>query len=112
MNMRYLLVLLVASLGSATPADEPKSPERQAESLVDHFHRGDFFKAASGFDETMSKALPPDKLQQIWNQVLNSAGAMEKRLAVRTESVGQFTVCFVTCKFKKMTLDAKGRFRR
>jgi len=86
--------------------------ETMAKDLVDLLVKGDYEKAVTNFDDTMTKALPTDKLQEVWNTIIAQTGAFVEQLGVRKEKTLQYDVVFVTCKFERAVLDAKVVFNR
>jgi hypothetical protein len=60
----------------------------------------------------MKKALPAEKLQQVWNSIIAQAGAFVKQLGTRKQKTASHDVIFVTCEFERATLDTKVVFNR
>lgn len=85
----------------------PMAIETQAKDLVSLLANGDYEKAVENFDETMKKALPADKLKEVWNSLIAQVGAFVEQTAVRKEKILGYDVVFVTCKFENSVLDAK-----
>lgn len=67
----------------------------------------DFLNATKNFDSTMKKAMPADKLRQIWKGLIAQVGPFKNQKSVRTEKYQEFDLVFVTCQFEKTTLDIK-----
>ena len=59
---------------------KPMPIETLAKALVNSLASRDYKKAVENFDETMKKALPAEKLQQVWNSIIAQAGAFVKQL--------------------------------
>ncbi len=97
--------LILAS--PATAAD--RTP--QAKQVVTMLAKRDFKGVVKGFDDTMAKALPAEKLAQVWDQLNAQAGPFKKQLGSRTDKVTQqgqqYAVVFVTCQFEKGNLDTQ-----
>ena len=89
------------------PGDDDDDIERAAREFVEILAKKNFEEATKVFDATMKKALPAEKLGQIWNALQGQVGAFERQLATRKQKVRQYDVVFVTCKFKSDTLDVK-----
>jgi len=99
----------------ASPAETKPQPveiETQAKNLVQLLVGGDFAGATENFDATMKRALPPEKLEEVWNSLTGQAGPFIEQLGVRKEKILQYEAVFVTCKFEKAVLDAKVVFDR
>lgn len=90
-------------------AQQSGSPEliSRAENFVDHLVAGELDEAASGFDKTMTKVMPAEKLGAVWAQLGKQAGAFKARHGARTVSLGSYQAVFVTCEFERAWLDAK-----
>ncbi len=86
---------------------KPMPIETQAKDLVNSLASGDYKKAVENFDDTMKKALPTDKLKEVWNSLIVSSGSFIEQIGLRKEKILQYDVVFVTCKFDKSVLDAK-----
>ncbi|HKI38802.1 MAG TPA: alpha/beta fold hydrolase [Gemmataceae bacterium] len=100
--MKHSLVLLAVALGSALAAEPPKLEDR-ARALVAALGKEDFAAATKDFDETMTKALPPDKLGDIWKGIVKQVGAFKKSGAVTTEKTEKYDIVWVACEFEKAT---------
>ncbi len=81
--------------------------ETMAKGFVGLLVKGDYEKVVANFDGTMTKALPAEKLQEVWNSIIAQTGPFVEQLGVRKEKVLQYDIVFVTCKFEKAVLDAK-----
>lgn len=92
--------------------NEPTFIETLAKDLVNSLASGDYKKAVENFDETMKKALPAGKLQEVWNSLIAQTGAFVEQRGVRKEKILQYEAVFVTCKFENTVLDAKVVFDR
>lgn len=86
-----------------------------AEEFAGHVSNGRYEEAVKNFDETMIKALPVEKLKQIWESVQTSAGSFESLgKPTATQSKGPTNVV-IPAVFKTTTLnlsisvDAEGR---
>lgn len=91
---------------------ETTSIETLAKDLVISLSSGDYEKAVENFDGTMKKALPAEKLQEVWNSIIAQSGPFVEQLGTRKEKILLYDVIFVTCKFEKAVLDAKVVFDR
>ena len=89
------------------PETENVGLKASAKEFVDLLVNGDFATAPQNFDETMSSALPADKLEEIWKVTTEQTGPFKQQIGVRTEKQLQFDVVFVTCEFEKSPIDVK-----
>lgn len=81
--------------------------ETMAEDFVDLLVNGNYDKAVANFDDTMTKVVPAEKLEEVWNSIIAQAGPFVEQLDVRKEKTLQYDIVFVTCKFEKLVLDVK-----
>lgn len=91
--------------GTSSPKEEALSPIAIA--FVQKLARGDFASAVSQFDETMTKALPADRLEAVWKNITRSVGAYQQSTGTHYESGDVYDILFVTCKFELASLDVK-----
>lgn len=50
----------------------------QAKEFVDLLTKGDFSKAVIHFDSVMTKAMPPEKLKEVWQSLIKQVGSLKK----------------------------------
>ncbi len=96
-----VLVVCVSLFGNGRffkPDEERNVFVDSAETFLERLLKKDFEAAASDFDETMSRVLPAEKLQQTLETVLKQAGAFQER-------TGGYGIVFLTCAFEKAPLD-------
>src|SRR3989442_10943718 len=105
-----LLLSVLLAAGSAEAA-EPKAPavelEAIAKKFIDRLAADDFATAVKSFDPTMTAALPPDKLAEVWRTLNAQAGPFQKQTGARAAKESNYRVIFVACKFEKAVLEAK-----
>jgi dienelactone hydrolase len=101
MNAALLLLL------STVPSAEPATTEERAKAFVTALADGRFADAAKDFDDAVKKALPGNKLEEIWKRVTTQVGPLQKQLGVRVENEEPFVIAYVRCQFDKATLDVK-----
>ncbi|HOP80793.1 MAG TPA: DUF3887 domain-containing protein, partial [Armatimonadota bacterium] len=78
-----------------------------AQQFIELLQKGDMVGAANMFDATMKTALPPDKLQEVWNQVKTQCGDLKSQNEMRVEKIGNSEVVYISCAFEKTALEAK-----
>ncbi|UCC23521.1 MAG: DUF3887 domain-containing protein [Planctomycetota bacterium] len=91
---------------------QPKAPTKTAEGaptnqFVELLTGGQFPAATETFDETMKNALPPEKLQELWESTVAQMGNFKSQLGTRTEKQDDFNIVLVTCEFENGALDVK-----
>lgn len=103
----FLFFLIGVAVSAAVLAEEPIGRQDVARSLVFHLAAGRFDKAIEPFDETMQRALPAEKLQEVWAGLIKQWGPLRQATAVRTEKAPPYEFVFVTCEFQRGKLDTK-----
>ncbi len=104
----WVLLIVSAGLGAGAPRDPAEPPEvSRAREFIDLVEQGDYDAAVKGFDDTVRKALPPDKLKAGWAAVKDQFGKLKKQDPVRIEKTDKYLIVFVPCVFEKATIDAK-----
>lgn len=96
--------LLVAQEGKVSQSAHITA---SAKRFVQLLEKEDFSSAVKDFDETMTRVMPPEKLQEVWASLLAKTGPLKKQVSVRTAKVPKFEIVLVTCEFEKSTLDVK-----
>ena len=95
---------LVLGLAWALVVDEPGTI---ATRLMEQCRDGAFEQAVTPFSDEVLKALPAEKLKQVWVQVTGSMGPIKSLGAPRPqEKIQGYTPVLVRCVFEKGELDA------
>ena len=108
-----MLLLLIAPAeaparaAEQTEASKPADRTAVARQFVESLRKKEYAGAAGRFDAVMRKAMPPEKLQEVWEGILGGTGPFQETTGVRTEKAGKFTIVLVTCRFEKAALDVK-----
>ena len=79
----------------------------EAQSFLDELDQGDFAAGFARFDDTMKDALPEDKLEDLWAQLLAQVGAYQEMTGVRTEAKDGYYAVIVTSQFANALLDVR-----
>ncbi|MGD0651668.1 MAG: alpha/beta fold hydrolase [Verrucomicrobiia bacterium] len=106
-NLLGTATLIFVSACIAFCQTGPREPVVVAKEFVDLLVKGDFAAAAKNFDETVSAALPPDKLREVWTALNAQAGAFQKQLGTQSGQYGALSVVLVTCQFQRAVIDVK-----
>src|SRR5213594_1134140 len=105
-----LLLWLLLAAGTAAAAEQ-KTPAGDLQAIatkfVDRLAAGDFATAVKSFDPTMTAALPPDKLAEVWKSLNVQAGPFLKQTGARAAKESKYQVIFVACAFEKAVLEVK-----
>ena len=99
---------LIALRGPTVDADDHSAKRLDiAKGLVAQMAAGQFEKAVEPFDPIMKRALPGDKLKEVWDGLTKQYGTLQRANETTTEKVQQYEVVYVTCEFQRGKLDAK-----
>jgi uncharacterized protein len=93
---------LAATPQSVTPAPDYSA---HASEVVSELATHQFDKVFAQFAPVMSSALPADKLDDVWSEVITQAGAFQKIVSSRFVERGGYHNAVVTCAFEKLTID-------
>lgn len=110
--------LILITLFSLNLTSQQKSPLpmndliSMAKSFVEALEKGDYEEAVKNFDETMTKAAPPEKMKQVWETIISQLGELKQQTGIRTESLPKYDAVYITCEFEKATLDVKVVFNK
>jgi dienelactone hydrolase len=106
--MELLASVLLSLVCTAAAAREvPAGRVNSALALIDLLKRGEWEKATANFDATMKKALPPDRMKEIWESITKKVGPLNTVGASRTEHVSKYDVVVTACDFGKTKLDIR-----
>jgi hypothetical protein len=105
--MAAALSLLAIFSWSMAFAEEPAKIVEMAKTFVAQMAGGQFEKAVEPFDQTMSQALPAEKLKEVWDGLTKEHGTFQRITETRTDKYLQYEMVFVTCEFQHGMLDAK-----
>jgi dienelactone hydrolase len=95
--------------GPGTAQEAPIETDLQsaARRFVSIWASGDYQGATGTFDETMSKAMPPEKMKEAWESLTARAGKFEEITGTRTEKVEGYDIVYVTCRLELASVDIK-----
>lgn len=100
--------LLWLLLLATPPADEPIIDNTsRAKQLIEQLVAGKPQSVVEMFDATMRRALPAEKVDQVWKETIAPYGAWQRIEKFRVEKSGQYEIVFVTCVFAAGKLDSK-----
>ena len=114
----FLGILIPLTLFLTHAGTQQKSPFpmeeliSKAKEFVRSLEKGDYEASVKDFDETMTKLVSPEKMKQVWETVLKQVGKLKQQKGVRTESVPNYDIVYVTCEFDKAALDVKVVFNK
>ena len=99
--------ILPLAVAEEQKASKPVDITASAKRFVELLAKNDFSSAVKDFDETMTRVMPPDKLEKVWASLLAQTGPLKRQVKVGTAKVPNFEIVLVTCEFEKSTLDVK-----
>jgi uncharacterized protein len=113
-KMRILFLLLSLSLTfliftaiSFAGQGGGGNPENLAKAFVEMLVKEDFSSASKNFDTNMKRALPEEKVKEIWSSLVKQLGAFKEQTHTRKEQYGEYEIVYVTCNFERATFDVK-----
>ncbi|MGO9201878.1 MAG: alpha/beta fold hydrolase [Limisphaerales bacterium] len=102
------LFLAVTLLGLPSAAlSETNDVVRSGRQFVDLLAKGNFARAVTQFNPTMTKVVPEAKLGEIWQGLQAQTGAFKRTLGARAEKRMDYDIVLVTCEFARTNLDMK-----
>ena len=108
MKRMLLGVALFLCLGATVArADDKEAAAANAKAILDALVKEDLATASKNFSADVKKALPPDQLKYIWNDLLKQAGAFKNLHSVKVDEVGNALVVTLTCEFEKMPIEVR-----
>jgi fermentation-respiration switch protein FrsA (DUF1100 family) len=105
MNRLLLSAAVLVSLGAPLAADDKSDATAHAKAVLDALLKEDYDAASKDFDEAMKKAVPTDKLKEVWKSVLQQSGPFKTVAATSVETRGRAQVVTLTCRFEKAVWD-------
>lgn len=116
-----LLIAQAATIDSpGQPADDRRDSQAgpfdsSARNFITLLSNGEFQQAATSFDDTMKRVLPPQKLSEAWNQLIREVGALQEQGEIHHTSSGDYQIVDVSCTFQRgnrvvrVTFDKAGQ---
>jgi hypothetical protein len=81
--------------------------QQRAASLLEHLSKDEYGAAVEQFDEVMRGALPEQKLEEMWNGMIASLGALKSLGDSKVYEEAGYQIVLQPCEFEKGRLDAK-----
>ena len=102
--MKKLLIILsfILLLVSTSFSQDEFS---MATDFVGLLSEGKFVEAIEFFDDSIKPLVPPEKLEEIWNGLLQQVGGFKGILSVRDERSGIYRIVYVTSEFALSPMD-------
>ncbi len=95
--------------GEVAAADGQASDdlEEKALSFIDQLSRGEYAEATAGFDNAMLQALPEERLQSIWEDLVKQYGGYRSTGKVERQAAGQYTAVIVETHFERADINLR-----
>lgn len=116
------LLLLLTSLVLTSCARPPAAMTREdklrnaAGGLVAALAKQNYALVEEGFDAPMKNALPPDRLRELWEALLNGAGPFQQptKTQISMEKQGDkvYHVVLVKCQFERAAINTRVVFNQ
>ncbi len=103
----FFLSCLFISCGAEQKVPNKADIVTLATDYFELLRQGEYIEAVKNYDSTMTDALPPDKLEEIWSLFMSQAGAFKRQAGVRTEKADEYDVVFISCEFENMNVALK-----
>lgn len=100
-----VILLLMLTFVSARAADE-QAPEPIASSFLDRLGRSDFSQAEGMMSDELKRALPADKLRELWGSLPLQVGALLRRGESSVSRGDDATIVVVPLTFERQVLNA------
>jgi dienelactone hydrolase len=99
------LAILLPSLSYGQAKLDGTDPVKIAEEFAGHFTNARYDQAVKMLGDEAAKALPPEKLKEVWESLTPSVGDFESLGEPKTSQVGPRTAVVFPAKFKKVGLN-------
>ena len=102
-----LAFLFIAWLPSVYRGQADASSEltASAKSFVDLFMKKDFPSVVDRFDATMKNLFTPEKMLEVWDDLIAKSGAYKLQTSTRSEEKSGYKIIVVTGEFEKATME-------
>ncbi len=81
--------------------------EQKALAFIEQLAQGQYSEATAPFDEAMLKALPAERLQSIWSNLLDTYGAYQSTGKVEVLPAGEHTAVIVETHFERGVINLR-----
>jgi fermentation-respiration switch protein FrsA (DUF1100 family) len=105
-RLSLAMFIAVLCLGLIAPASaQVPDPQPIAQAMIDNLIAGNYDAATADFTDEVLAALPPAKLQQVWESVIDQVGAFQEQVSVTNQTADGYTVFVFTLQFERALLD-------
>ena len=90
-----------------TPPPTQQELETAARAFVDQLTAGDYTAASATFDPTMAAAVPPARLQAIWEDMLQRYGPLQAVEEAQVSQVNEYTAVNLKTRFERASVNVR-----
>ena len=92
-----VVVFGIFSLAAAEEKETARSGDfiTSAKRFLGLLEQGDFSSAVKDFDDTMTKVMPPEKLEKVWTSLVAQAGPFKRQVSAQAAKVPKFDIVVV-----------------
>jgi uncharacterized protein len=101
------IMLFFLGCGKSSKETDKNNVVNLALEYFDLLIKGNYEQAVQNYDSTMTEALPPDKLKELWTFFIAQAGAYKRQTGIRTEKVDNYESVFVSGEYENMNATIK-----
>ncbi len=105
-----ILSLTVLHYGSQSLHAQTLDTSTRGGELVTLLSKGEYAGVEKMFDEKMAAALPAEKLEEVWQSLITQVGPFRMQGTIRKAKIMGYDVVYVSCQFKRATLDCQVTF--
>lgn len=100
-------LILSPGLGTFHQPQVENDPENEAIHFIELLSQGKYAEAYAPFDEPMRKAISPQGLQEIWEDLVTKYGNYQSVGQVRVEQAGRYTAANVHTYFERAEVNIR-----
>lgn len=102
---KIILVLLVSLFAYNVFAQEKFDRKETAKTILNLLLKDDFNKVVSYFDTSFSRRMPAEKLEKLWKNAINQAGAYVKLKDITEDGRPNYAMIVQTIEFEKKVIN-------
>lgn len=84
---------------------QPVNPKANAEAFITAMTKGEFEAATRDFDAKVAEKMPPEKVRELWANIIEKIGAFERVTGTRSEARTDHHLVYVAAKYAKATIE-------
>ncbi len=104
MKNEFFLIIVLIMFGNILAF--AKTPQEVADAFMQSLSEGNYRAAVADFDNAMNNAIPVDKLEMAWNQIISTNGKLQKIEDKSKSNYQIYTIIIKHLVFEKSELNA------